>query len=104
MRSASIVSRYTIWPLSITVAWLAIVECWPQLSTDLPPEVKHADLVMLATEKRDLLGPEPKAWIPMPAPLDERIEIWPADVAEDAFLDRFAELGGHRAHERAAAI
>ena len=44
------------------------------ISADLPHEVKHADLVLLATEKRDLLAPEPKPWLPLPDPMEESLE------------------------------
>lgn len=60
----------------------------------LPPAVEHADLVMLATEKRDLLGPEPRRWLTLPDPLPERIEPWGWEQAEAKFIERFLELGG----------
>ena len=34
-------------------------------------EIKHADLVMCATEKRFLMGPAPSSWGNMPVPLSE---------------------------------
>lgn len=41
------------------------------------PEVREMDLRMLMTEKRDLMGPEPKPWGINVEPLDFRItEIW----------------------------
>lgn len=40
----------------------------------LPDEVKHADLVMLATEKRDIMADEPKPWILLPDPRDEELQ------------------------------
>lgn len=63
----------------------------PQLS----PDVKHADLVLLATEKRDLMAPEPKSWLPLPEPSGDGISIWPPKQAERAFLRRFHELFDH---------
>lgn len=80
-----------------SLAWAAIAEAF-DLPLDLPPTVKEADLRLLATEKRDLLGPEPAAWFPMPDPLPERIDPWPAPVAEQRFLERFAELMGSGEH------
>lgn len=62
--------------------------------------VKHADLVALATEKRDLFGPPPQAgWgdatgYVLPAPLETRIEEWPWEKAKRRFLDAFERLGG----------
>jgi hypothetical protein len=35
--------------------------------------IKHADLVALATEKRDLLGPEPRPWAPLPEPAGDDV-------------------------------
>ncbi len=62
------------------------------------PQVKHADLVALATEVRDLLGPHPDDWIEMPKPLDEKIDCMSPEVAETAFLERFFELWEERDH------
>lgn len=58
------------------------------------PVVKHADMVMLATEQRDLMGPPPAKWQAMPAPLPDVIVPWTWREAEARFLARFAELGG----------
>jgi 5'-deoxynucleotidase YfbR-like HD superfamily hydrolase len=66
------------------------------ISSLLPGSVKHADLVLLATEKRDLLGPEPAPWDPLPDPLTDRIEPWPWQEAERRFLERFKELDAAR--------
>ncbi len=64
----------------------------------LSDAVKHADMVLLATEKRDLLGPEPRRWAKLPDPLPERIEPWGWEQAETRFVERFLELGGgHKA-------
>lgn len=65
------------------------------LDFERTPEVKRADLVLLATEVRDL-APDCLPLFPgLPEPRFPRIDIWPADVAEDAFLERFYELTGH---------
>lgn len=55
-------------------------------------DVKHADLIMLATERRDLMNPCPVDWFPLPPPLEEKLIPWPWDVAEFYFLRRFYEL------------
>lgn len=76
------------------LSYLAIAKRF-RLPFQLPPSVKHADLVLLATEKRDLMAPEPRPWLPLPEPLPERIRIWSADVAEERFRERFEELSNH---------
>ena len=62
------------------------------LQMPIPAPVKHADLVLLATEKRDLMAPEPDKWglgvQPLPEPI---VPLAPHD-AERAFLNRFQEL------------
>ena len=44
----------------------------PAMSLRVGP-VRQMDLVVLATEKRDLLLPEPEQWDPLPEPLAEKI-------------------------------
>jgi uncharacterized protein len=62
--------------------------------------IKHADLVALATEKRDLFGPAPQAgWgdatgFEMPEPLDRACERWPWEKAKARFLEAFETYGG----------
>ena len=59
------------------------------------PVIKAADLIALATEKRDLFGPAPRdGWgdstgFEMPEPLTRRILRVTPEVAELAFLDAF---------------
>ena len=65
------------------------------LDGDEPAELRDADLVLLATEKRELLGPEPQAWGPLPAPLAFTDWMgWDPGYAEDQFLRVFNLLGG----------
>lgn len=59
----------------------------------ISPEVKHADLVLLATEHRDIAN-DGKEWpmlrnVPL---LNKRIEPLPSNVAYNLFLERFIEL------------
>lgn len=64
------------------------------LPAKLPPEVKHADLVMLATEQRDLMPLHQDEWgcISGVTPLSSRIHpMGPAD-AKALFLERFGKL------------
>jgi 5'-deoxynucleotidase YfbR-like HD superfamily hydrolase len=57
------------------------------------PVVKRADLIMLVTEKRDLLPGGEREWPDIGiAPLRERIVPWTREVAEHAFLLRFDQL------------
>jgi hypothetical protein len=63
----------------------------------LPKAVKHADLVMLATEKRDLMprpieGPETWRILEGIEPLPMHLAPLPAASARSLFLERFREL------------
>jgi hypothetical protein len=55
-------------------------------------EVKQADLVVLATEKRDLVTCGPEWDRPLPPPLVEHIRVWSSAKAERMFLDLYQEL------------
>lgn len=57
-------------------------------------EVKHADLVALATERRDFGLDDGTAWPILEGikPNKEIILCWPAYEAYDAFIERFYEL------------
>lgn len=59
-----------------------------------PASVTHADLVLLATEKRNLMAPEPAPWIALPPPMDARIEMITPWQAEWRFLYRYHRLRG----------
>lgn len=64
------------------------------LSSKLPASVKAADLVMLATEKRDLMPGDRHTWecIAGHQPLQQRIVPMSAQEARTAFLLRWSEL------------
>lgn len=65
----------------------------------LPPEVKHADLVMLATERRDLMPVHPDGWTLINGiePLAFHVTPVRPELAKILFLKRFEELteAGH---------
>lgn len=62
----------------------------------LPPEVKHADLVMLATERRDLMPVHPDGWTLINGiePLAFHVTPVRPELAKVLFLKRFEELMG----------
>lgn len=67
------------------------------LPASLPAEVKHADLVMVATEKRDLMPVTANQWPGLAARgihprADLVIRPWPPGQAKAFFLARFKEL------------
>jgi hypothetical protein len=63
---------------------------WPE-----PACVKEADLIVLATEKRDLLGPPPRLGRDLPAPLLKTLVPYSGPRwACRQFLMRFTELTG----------
>lgn len=63
---------------------------------EIPPEVKHADLVLLATEQRDLMPHHDDEWacIQNIEPLAKKIEPWGPRRARQEFRTRFLALGG----------
>lgn len=73
------------------------------LPAKLPREVKTGDLVLLATEKRDLLAPhdERDEWriIAGIEPMPERIVALEPILARQAFLERYYELSGRMLYD-----
>lgn len=64
------------------------------LQYPLPVEVKTADNLLLVTEARDLMYGT-KGWDPFLAaiePMEQKIEKWTPEEAEDRFLARYSEL------------
>lgn len=70
------------------------------LQLPLDPSIKHADLVLLATEQRDLMNAQGSVWTSLAgiSPLFSRIHPVTPEVARVMFLDRF----GHLLFERSA--
>lgn len=62
---------------------------WPE-----PAFIKQIDLVMLATERRDLMPHPPRPWLSIEnvKPLAQGIQPWSPARAEFEFLDRFEQL------------
>jgi hypothetical protein len=56
--------------------------------------VRTADLRMLMTEARDVMGGAIENWHVSELPIEERIEPWNWERAEAAFLERWRELRG----------
>lgn len=56
------------------------------------PAVKQADNIMLVTEARDLLGPQPAPWGMDVEPDPMPVTPWASDYAEVIFLNRYFEL------------
>ncbi|HEY1028369.1 MAG TPA: phosphohydrolase [Pseudomonas sp.] len=73
--------------------WLAIAERF-DLAPELPECVKHADMIALATEKRDLLPEHSAAWECLEgyAPLPERIGKYQHEAVRQQFHDRLLGL------------
>ena len=71
--------------------WIAIAMKF-DIPVTIAPEVKHADLVALATEARDLLGPAPELWEELPEPDQVFIYPDPPEEAEVRFLNLFKYL------------
>jgi hypothetical protein len=69
------------------------------LPAKLPASVKAADLVMLATEKRDLMPSDRHTWecIAGHRPLDQHIEPMQSRGAFRTFVQRYRELTGSEA-------
>lgn len=62
------------------------------LPYEMPEVVKRADVLMLATEKRDLLAPV--AWDkPLPEPLPWRLEVWTPEMCWNQFRRHARDLG-----------
>lgn len=65
------------------------------LEGDIPPSVKHADLVLLATERRDLMPEQDAHWGLLDG-IEPMIEViddpWPPRHAAFEFAIRFSEI------------
>lgn len=84
--------------------WLAIAERF-HLAPELPECVKRADMIALATEKRDLLPEHPAPWECLEgyAPLPERIGKYQHEAVRQQFHDRLLQLLATTHRRRVAA-
>lgn len=64
------------------------------LSWPVSKAIVEADYAILATEKRDIMGPEPASWGPLPKPANFTIEKWTVERAYKEFIRRFEHLFG----------
>jgi hypothetical protein len=62
------------------------------LSWPMPPEVAHADDILLVTECRDLMSAPPEPWNIPAEPLAGKIVPLGCEAAEEQFLTRFKQL------------
>ncbi|HZL94717.1 MAG TPA: hypothetical protein VFB99_13770 [Vicinamibacterales bacterium] len=85
------------WLRSVSDSAAACVRKRLEVPYALPGSVTHADLVLLATERRDILvTPECLLpfWAQLPEPWSQRIEVWPAERAWAEWRDRFTACFG----------
>lgn len=84
--------------------WEAICERF-DLSPVLPPSVKHADLVALATEKRDLMPAHAEPWPCLQGitPAPRHLHSWPPAIAAIHYQNRLLQLLGTTHRARATA-
>lgn len=73
------------------VIHLAAGLTWP-VPPDIKAAIRHADLVALATEKRDFMAPCEEDWPDLPPPATTRLRALTWERAHDLFLRRFAEV------------
>lgn len=66
------------------------------IPVEMPSTVKLADVVLLATEKRDLMPEHPDPWPVLDGirPMAEVIDPWTPDAARYMFMEAFNEMTG----------
>ena len=77
-------------------AWFAIATCY-LLPLEMPSTVKEADMLMLRTERRDLMPHTNEVWADIEGVAPASFTITPLhpEVAKYKFLSRFVELWPH---------
>lgn len=73
--------------------WLAVAERFG-LPVEMPACVHEADNAVLLSEKAQIMQPAPAPWNVPGTAAPIRVGYWTPQMARDAFLRRFAELGG----------
>ena len=65
-----------------------------KLPAQMSPDVKRADLILLATERRDLMPPDGRVWSILESitPLERRITATHASRSQALFIKRYVEL------------
>jgi len=64
------------------------------LNLPIPDEVAELDLIMLATEKRDMMDPSEHEWGPLPDPASITVEGWDWEESYAIFMMEFDKLFG----------
>lgn len=54
--------------------------------------VKHVDMVLLATERRDLMAAGPVDWGRLPDPIPQEIRPWSSEIAWARFCEEICEI------------
>lgn len=93
-----------IYALTEERVWQAICQRF-HLDPILPAIVKHADMIALATERRELLPDHPSVWDCLHGitPHNSELPAWTPSQARQAFHDRLLELLATTHRARAAA-
>jgi hypothetical protein len=68
---------------------MGVVCDWAAIPHAMPALVEAADRVLLATERRDLLGPDCHWEVPGVEPLPNPIMQWPMDYAKAAYIELY---------------
>lgn len=76
-------SQYMTGTVMLELGAEQVVRRFFGLTLPLDPAVRRIDMVLLATERRDLMAPSDVDWGDLPEPLVSRIEPWTWRVARD---------------------
>lgn len=68
---------------------MSVIQAKYGLTPQMPTAVKHADNVLLASEKVTIMTTPPKDWMPLPDPIFMGDVGWEWQSAKTEFLERF---------------